>query len=303
MENDKCKCGCEDIELLEDKVENKLNGDNGRDRGIIKDGADLEEDKCGCECGDIERPDESRVTNPDNPKVIAEDNFIKEFENYAHSLGIESIGYTLLTSDLMIKDKFIQYPNTIVLTMELDKEIINTAPGAEAKKLNDLLYERFGNLTYKLSDYLREKGFATEVAHPDSGLVNFSLLAEKAGLGFIGKSGLLITPELGPRLKISAIFVSIANLPVNDNNEHSWMPEYCDKCSKCVKACPESALIQRKTCFGGKEVEFVQRLCIGCNQGCTYCIANCPFYKKGYEHVKNKFDKMNAKLMEKKRLV
>ena len=300
MENDKCKCGCEDIELLEDKVENNPNGDNGRDCGIIKDGADLEEDKCGCECGDIERPDESRVTNPDNPKVIAEDNFIKEFENYAHSVGIESIGYTLLTSDMMIKDKFIQYPNTIVLAIELDKEIINTAPGAEAKKLNDLLYERFGNLTYKLSDYLREKGFATEVAHPDSGLVNFSPLAEKACLGFIGKSGLLITPELGPRLKISAIFISISNLPVNDNNEHSWIPEYCDKCSKCVKACPESALIQRRTCFGGKEVEFVQRLCIGCNQGCAYCIANCPFYKKGYQSVKNKFDKMNAKLMEKK---
>ncbi len=268
-----------------------------------------EDEVCGCEevdepedmgCEGIEHTDESHISNPDKPKDIAEGEFIKEFEKYAHSLGIKSIGYTLLTPDMMIEDKYIQYPNAIVLTMEMDKKIINATPGAEAKELNDLLYEKFGNLTYKLSDYLRKNGFATGVAHPDSDLVNFSPLAEKAGLGFIGKSGLLITPELGPRLKISAIFVSIANLPVKDDNEHSWIPDYCDKCVKCAISCPENALIQRKTCFGGKEMEFIQRLCIGCSQGCTYCIANCPFDKKGYEAVKNKFDKMTAKLMEKK---
>ncbi|MGB9977756.1 4Fe-4S binding protein [Methanobacterium sp.] len=290
MENGKYRCSCEDTECVDELVEDDKTEDNPS-----------EDDECGCACGDVKRPDESLITNPDKPKIIAENNFIKEFENYAHLLGIKIIGYTLLTSDLMIEDKFIQYPNTIVLAMKMDKEVINATPGAEAKKLNDLLYEKFGKLTYKLSDYLRENGFATEVAHPDSGLVNFSPLAEKAGLGFIGKSGLLITPELGPRLKISAIFVSITNLPLKDNsdNEYSWIPDYCDKCGKCAKSCPENALIQRKTCFGGKEMEFVQRLCIGCNQGCAYCIANCPFYKKGYQHVKNKFDKMAVRLMEK----
>ena len=44
--------------------------------------------------------------------------------------------------------------------------------------------------------------------------MKFSQLGQKAGLGCIGQSGLLISPELGPRQKISAIFVSIANLPI-----------------------------------------------------------------------------------------
>ncbi len=30
-------------------------------------------------------------------------------------------------------------------------------------------------------------GYATEIAHPYGGLVNFSPLAQKAGLGYIGK--------------------------------------------------------------------------------------------------------------------
>ena len=181
----------------------------------------------------------------------------------------------------------------------MSKELIETAPGDKTQELNDAHYAKLGNLTYELSDYLRQNGYATEVAHPYGGVVKFSALGQKAGMGFIGQSGLLITPELGPRQKISAIFVSIANLPIKDENEHAWIPEYCEKCGKCIKACPEKALIEKETCCGGKEVEFIQKVCIGCSQGCTYCIEACPFDEKGYEHVKNKFDKMNAKLKEK----
>ncbi len=252
--------------------------------------AEASEDS-GCGCGAIDYPDLSRVENPDKPKFTADENFIKEFEDYANSLGINSIGYTLLTPELLIKDKFIQYPFTIVLTMEMGKDIIETPPGEDAKDLNDTAYVKLGILTTKLSDYLRKNGFATEIAHPMGGLVNFSALGQEAGLGYMGESGLLITPELGPRQKISAIFTSISNLPLNEENEHSWIPEYCDKCGKCVKACPEKALVEKETCCGGTEIELIQKNCIGCSQGCTYCIEACPFEEKGYEHVKNKFAK------------
>ncbi|MDI6643521.1 MAG: 4Fe-4S binding protein [Methanobacteriaceae archaeon] len=261
---------------------------------------EVEESGCGCGCGSISVDvDESLVDNPEKPQYIADDNFFEKLEKYAHSIGIKSIGYTQVTPDLLIEDKFIQYPNTIVLTMEMSKEIIETPPGPEALELNNAAYEKLGKLTYKISDYLRENGFATQVAHPFGNLVNFSPLAQKAGMGHIGKNGLLITPELGPRQKISAIFVSIAKLPLKDDNLHTWIPEYCEICGKCIKACPEEALIETETCCSGKQVEFIQKLCIGCSQGCTYCIEACPFDEKGYDEVKNKFDKINAKLRKK----
>ncbi len=303
VEDSGCGCGEEAIEEPADV--------SGCECGEVPVDKPVADSGCGCEsdlvdesedvacCGATEYPDQSLISNPDEPESIVNNDFLEEFENYARSMGINNIGYTQLTPDLLIKDKFIQYPNTIVLNFEMSQAIIETEPGNEAKKLNDDAYAKLADLTYKLSDYLREHGFATEVAHPYGGIVNFSALGQKAGLGYIGQNGLLISPELGPRQKISAIFVSIANLP-KASADHSWIPDYCDKCGKCVKACPENALIENETCCGAKEIELIQKNCIGCSQGCTYCIEACPFTDKGYEHVKGKFDKMTAKLEKKK---
>jgi len=215
-------------------------------------------------------------------------------------MGIVSIGYTHVIPELINTEEPPLYPNAIVLTLEMGKDIIETEPGPEAQKLNDATYAKLGHITYALSDYIRAKGFATQVAHPYGGLVSFSPLGQEAGLGWIGQSGLLITPELGPRLKISAILISIENLPIKKPEYYSWIVEYCKACGKCIKACPEEAMIEKETCCGGTEIEFIESRCIGCSQGCTYCIEECPFDKKGYQQVKDKFDKMNAKLMEKR---
>lgn len=251
-------------------------------------------DECGCGCGG-EFPDQSLVKNPDEPKNRMGPDFLEGFEKFAHAMGIVSIGYTQVVPELINTEEPI-YPNAIVLTLEMGKNIIKAPPGPEAQQLNDATYAKLGNITYALSDFIRANGFATQVAHPYGNMVGFSQLGQKAGLGGIGQSGLLISPELGPRQKISAIFTSIENLPLKNDNDHSWIADYCEKCGKCIKACPEKALIETESCCGSKEIEFIQTRCIGCSQGCTYCIEDCPFDEKGYQHVKNKFDKMNAKL-------
>lgn len=292
------KCGCnEPVQNIDEPK--KDNGCGCGSETSKKSSGNGTEDDSGCDCGGTDYPDESHIKNPEEPKIIANVDFINDFEKYAHSIGIKDIGYAQITPDLLIRDKFIQYLNAIVLTMEMDKEIIEATTGPEAQKLNDSAYKKLGDISYNLSDYLRKHDYATEVAHPYGGVVKFSKLGEKAGLGWIGQSGLLISPELGPRQKISAIFVSVANLPSNENNEHSWITDYCEICGKCIKACSEKALIEIETC-GERETEFVKELCIGCNQGCTSCIEKCPFEQKGYTLIKNRFDKMNSKLGSKK---
>lgn len=299
-ENKGCCCGenaetsesTEDKDSTNEKKESKILG--------LEDTYELftdDDEYGGCGCG-VKTSDESTIDNPDNAKTMVEPDFIEKLENYAHSIGIASVGYARIPSELIITDKPVMYPNTIVLTMEMDEKIIETAPGPEAYKLNNIIYEKLGKLTYKVSDYLRDVGFATQPVHPFGKWINFSAIGQEAGLGFIGKSGLLITPELGPRHKISAIFTSIENLPLKDN-EHSWIKDYCDVCGKCVKSCTENAMIERKSCCGNKEIEFVAEYCTGCIHGCTICIKACPFDEKGYKYVKNRFDKMNAKLKEK----
>ena len=292
---------------MEDKVHKqnieKLKKDNlcgcGSELTKNKSGNGIE-NEAGCNCGGTDYNDGSHIKNPKNPKIIVAPEFLNEFEKYANYIGIKDIGYAQIIPDLLIIDKPRQYLNAIVLTMEMDKEIIKAKPGSEAQKLNDSAYKKLADISYKLSDYLRKHDYATEVAHPYGGIVKFSLLGQNAGLGWIGKSGLLISPELGPRQKISAIFVNITNLPIENDNEHSWIIDYCEKCGKCIKVCPEKAIIEQRTCCGEKETKFVEELCIGCVQGCTSCIEKCPFDEKGYAHIKNRFDKINSIFKPKK---
>jgi len=300
-----CCCG-ETVETSESTEDNQ-NSTNEKKQSKIFGLADsyelfvdpAEDDGCGCCCGG-DYPDESIKNNPSEPETIADENFMEKLENYAYSIGITSIGYAQVLPELINEGKSILFNNAIVLTMEMDEELIKTDPGAEAQALNDAHYEKLGNMTHQVADYLRENGFAAESAHPYGGVVKFTPLAQEAGLGWIGQSALLISPASGPRQKISAVFTSIENLPIK-HSEYAWITEYCEKCGKCIKACPEKALVEKKGCCGSTDVEFVQKLCIGCSQGCTYCIEACPFDEKGYEYVKNRFDKMNAKLKEKEK--
>ncbi|GAB6054707.1 4Fe-4S binding protein [Methanobacterium movens] len=283
-QNDGCGCGVEENKSME--KESSL------------------EEGCGsgCSCGwDKEYPDLSQVENPLEMKKMVDDVFIQKFEEYAHKLGISSIGYTSFNPDILIGDKKVYYPQAIVLTMPMDRKIIKTPPGEEAQSYNDAAYEKLGKITYKLSDYLRQKGYSTQVAHPYEALVDLSALGQKASMGLIGESGLLITPECGPAQKISAIFTTMENLPLREENPHTWIRDYCNRCGKCIKACPEKALIEKETCCG-KEVILIQNQCIGCSKGCTYCIEDCPFDTKGYDHIKIRHDKLLSKLKEKNKV-
>ncbi|MCE5214699.1 MAG: epoxyqueuosine reductase [Methanobacterium sp.] len=273
--------------------------------------SDRDQQKSGCGCSNqtVEEtsicgcggkfPDESQVANPEENNTTADAEFFKELLELAKSLGIVKIGYTTLDPELVIFEEPL-YPNAIVLTMEMGNDLIKTSPSEKAQEMNDALYAKLATIIYKISDFIRSEGHATQVAHPYEDLVNLTKLGQKAGLGWMGKHGLLITPELGPRLKISAILTSIENLPLKEGADHSWISQYCDRCSKCRIACPENALVEKIHPDGGKETEFKSELCLGCQKGCTYCIEECIFDKREYADIKKIHDKLTARLAIKK---
>ncbi len=260
---------------------------------------ELEEiDDCGCDCGE-DFPDESLILNPKNPNKNADKNFFLEFEETAHLMDIVEIGYFKMAPEF-IENKGIDYPNAMVFTFKMDNELIKTPTGEKAQNLNQEIYAKLGKITYELSDFIRSRGFATQVAHPYGNLIGLAELGQQAGLGWIGKHGLLITPELGPQLKISAIFTSIENQPDKTDADHSWIGDYCQRCSKCTIACSENAMVNKIHPTGEKEAEFHPELCIGCSKGCTSCIEECVFYKRGYDEIKRISDKLKERKLKKK---
>jgi epoxyqueuosine reductase len=62
------------------------------------------------------------------------------------------------------------------------------------------------------------------------------LAAHLAGLGWIGKSCLLVTPEVGPRVRWATI---LTDAPLQITGEP--MEERCGSCSQCVEICPVHA--------------------------------------------------------------
>jgi epoxyqueuosine reductase QueG len=71
-------------------------------------------------------------------------------------------------------------------------------------------------------------------------IFSHKLAAHMAGLGWIGKSCLLITPEAGPRVRWATVLTD-APLPATG----SAMAERCGECQKCVEICPQAAFTGR----------------------------------------------------------
>lgn len=242
--------------------------------------------ECSCSCGFLEYPDECRVPEPEDPSEKAGTEFIGRLEEYARSLGIRNIGYARLTPDVILAGEP-PYRNAVVLTVDMADDAVLTPPGRKAREMNDRLYGKLADLTFRVADFLRINGYGAVAIHPMSGLIDLPLLGQNAGIGFKGRNGLLISPGKGPAQKISAVLTGISDLPYG-SGDHEWITSYCRRCGRCIRACPQDALVEVETCCGSTVLLLDDR-CTGCSDGCTHCIESCPFYRKNYENIRSAF--------------
>ena len=108
--------------------------------------------------------------------------------------------------------------------------------------------------------------------------------ATRAGLGWVGKNALLVTPEFGPRLRLATILTDMP-LPV----EEPISAGRCGKCDACARACPGHAIRGTEWQAGLSREELVDawacwetgrrllRERVGTdNAVCGICVALCP---------------------------
>lgn len=232
---------------------------------------------------------------PNQPKnakrSISQEDF-EAFKKKAESIGIQKLGFTEVTPSFIFKDKKILYKNAIVLLMEMDIEKIALAPSNQTGKEIFRTYHGLGVAVNKLALLLKSRGYNAQASPALGGDVNYPLLAQKAGLGAIGKHGLLITPEFGPSLRIAAIFTDITNLPITDNDSHMWVKDFCDTCNRCVRKCPAGAIYKDTVIFDNNSEQHIDyKKCaipFSNDHGCTVCIKECSFFRMGYDNIKSK---------------
>ena len=110
-------------------------------------------------------------------------------------------------------------------------------------------------------------------------------LAQRAGIGFIGKNHMLINPLLGSQLLLAEIVTTIELTPDKP------IKTSCKNCRKCIKACPTGALGPDGTFDAAKCISYLTiehkgpippKLApsIGSSIfGCDRCILACPYEK------------------------
>ncbi|MEM8534320.1 MAG: reductive dehalogenase domain-containing protein [Chloroflexota bacterium] len=219
--------------------------------------------------------------------------FIKQLEALAYKYGVKDIKYIKVPQNAIFKDKGIPHEYAIVFTVEMDKEPISTSPSFDSIREVMKGYKNAAIIANKLSQFIRNEGVAAYPGTAIGGTTDYVHLAELAGLGAIGYHGLLISPTEGARLRIGTIYTNIENLPIQQENEHLWVRDFCAMCKKCVRKCPVSAIYDEPKPRGDGGMQCIDHdLCrdyFDKNYGCAVCLAVCPFSQVGYDKVKERF--------------
>jgi epoxyqueuosine reductase QueG len=235
----------------------------------------------------------SLADNPLQPRRNISNAFLAEFTGLARAKGIGAVGFTALPSQAIFSKKAVLFDQVIVLIMEMDAAKMAQAPSRKTFRMVMQTYYELGDVVNQLVDFLRSHGYAAQAGHPLNGVTLYPLVAQRAGLGWCGTNGLLITPEFGPRQRIGLIYTNIENLPSPADNKHAWIADLCARCQQCVRRCPGQAIypepVQKEL---GIETHIDVEKCFPIfadQHGCSLCIKVCPFSLHPYEHIKRKF--------------
>jgi epoxyqueuosine reductase len=133
-----------------------------------------------------------------------------------------------------------------------------------------------------LAGEIHATGHAAKV-YVDTGPVLEKPLAETAGLGWQGKSTMLVHPRFGPWLLLGEIITSLELAPDQPHREH------CGTCERCLHACPTGAItgpyqLDARRCIAYLTIELKGsipeelRPLIGDRvYGCDECLDVCPW--------------------------
>lgn len=212
--------------------------------------------------------------------------------NWTKELGAHSVGITSLHEKHYYTHKgrgekygkkiTSKHKYAIAFTVEMDVDNVAAAPAASIVYESSKQYLQAGNLAVQIAAFIRNLGYDAQ-AHIDGNYeVICPLVARDAGLGEIGRMGLLMDEKLGPRCRIGVITTDLP-LICNDYTPNISIIRFCEMCKKCASTCPGKAITKenRKGNEGAKRWTIDHEACFHfwCIAGtdCGRCMAVCPY--------------------------
>lgn len=171
----------------------------------------------------------------------------------------------------------LDHPFAIAFTVEMDHRMMQSAPAVPTLMESARQYLNAGTIAVQLAVAIRALGYRAR-AHIDGNYqVICPLVARDAGLGEIGRMGLLMTPRHGPRVRIGVVTTDMP-LETSPDRGNPTIEEFCRLCEKCAKVCPSQAIA-----FGGRgdrwKIDSESCFTYWCEAGtdCGRCVITCPY--------------------------
>ncbi|MFH2000505.1 MAG: reductive dehalogenase domain-containing protein [Planctomycetota bacterium] len=175
----------------------------------------------------------------------------------------------------------LDHTHAVVIAVEMSLDMIRQAPDAPTTTETAFKYLEAGKVAMLVARYINLLGYEAR-AHVDG---NYRVLcvpiAADAGIGELGRLGLLITPEYGPRIRLAVV---TTDMPLaQDSPQPFGVQDFCSFCRKCADICPSGSIDK-----GGKQVhngvakwrseqDTCYRYWRTAGSDCALCVKVCPY--------------------------
>ncbi len=206
------------------------------------------------------------------------------FERGAVSFGVAALD-SIRTDDFLLPASMLgQLPTGISLALRVSKTVLATLEH-HPNRLYEHHYRQVNfaldRLSLALADEIHRLGFQA-LPIPASQIVDWERqrahlshkrVAVAAGLGWLGRSNLLVTPDYGAQVRLATV---LTDLPLEPD---APLDRDCGACRDCIDACPANAIRAKQSefdhlaCFEMLK-EFQRRRYVG-QYICGLCVRAC----------------------------
>ncbi len=227
---------------------------------------------------------------------LSPEEFTSRIKGFARYLGADLVGVTRLNRAYVYSHIArlpgrwgeaveLNHSNAIVIAVEMRYEMVQHAPDVPAITETADRYFDAGKVASILARFIQLLGYEA-LAHIDGNYRVMCIpIAVDAGLGELGRLGLLVTPQFGPRVRLSVV---TTNLPlIYDKPIKFGVQDFCEICKKCAENCPSGSVDsgEKKIYRGVEKWKSEQNSCYKFwriqGTDCSICIRVCPFSHPG----------------------
>jgi ferredoxin len=228
----------------------------------------------------------------DPPIQASPEESTRRVKGFARYLGADLVGTTKLNPAYVYSHigrspgewgapVDLNHTHAIAIAVEMSYEMIRHAPDAATTTETAFKYFEAAKVAMLVARCINHLGYEAR-AHVDGNYrVMCGPIAADAGLGELGRLGLIITPSLGPRVRLAVV---TTNLPLTQDEPTPFgVQHFCDFCRKCATCCPSDSIdAGDKAVHGGVEKwrsnqDTCYRFWRIRGSDCSICVKVCPY--------------------------